>query len=137
MACVAAAEAAAGLTPKGVDALLVARCGVAKAGVGDVNPCLKRGLLDGHVQLPPPLADEAADRAACLAVVVCSGGCCACSRGLEATLADVLDQPPYGGCDYEDGGEYGAVQCEDCCGNYVTGLCSGRPDFDSGKFHNH
>ena len=55
----------------------------------------------------------------------------------EATIADVLDQPVYGGHDYEDGGQEGAVQCEDCCGMYVTGLCNGRPSFDSGKFHNH
>lgn len=48
----------------------------------------------------------------------------------------MLYQSTYGG-DYEDGGEGGAVQCEDCCGMYVTGLCSSRPDFDSGKSHNH
>ena len=49
----------------------------------------------------------------------------------------MLDQPTYGGGDYEDGGIEGAVQCEDCCGMYVTGLCEGRAQFDSGKFHNH
>ena len=49
----------------------------------------------------------------------------------------MLDQPTYGGNDYEDGGTEGAVQCEDCCGMYVTGLCEGRAQFDSGKFHNH
>ena len=36
-----------------------------------------------------------------------------------------------------DGGPGGAVQCEECCGLYVTDLCGGRPRFDCGKGHNH
>ena len=56
-------------------------------------------------------------------------------------MSSVSAQPSleqvYGGNDYGDGGQEGAVQCEDCCGMYVTGLCEGRPSFDSGKFHNH
>ena len=53
------------------------------------------------------------------------------------TIGDALWQSTYGGCDYEDGGLDAPVQCEDCCGNYITALCTSRPHFDSGKFHNH
>jgi len=45
-------------------------------------------------------------------------------------------QSGYGN-DFGDGGPGGAMRCEECGGNYITGLCCGSPGFDSGKFHNH
>lgn len=70
--------------------------------------------------------------------IVFSGSCLCCEKTLSCTLRDVLDQPDYGGGDYEDGGQQGALQCEDCeSGCYVTSMCEGHPQVDSGKFHNH
>ena len=67
-----------------------------------------------------------------------------CGHTINATLGDLLDQPDYAGCDYEDGLQDATVLCtEDGCAEegggrtYVTNLCKGRPSFDSGKFHNH
>lgn len=69
---------------------------------------------------------------------VFSGECQQCNKTLSCTLRDVLDQSDYGGGDYEDGGQGGALQCEDCeSGCYVTSMCEGHPQVDSGKFHNH
>jgi len=58
------------------------------------------------------------------------------------TVRHALKQRSSGGIDYCDGGEGGAVKCdnEDCGeGNYLTRLCMGLKEahYDSGKFHNH
>ncbi|KAH8047582.1 hypothetical protein JL722_13026 [Aureococcus anophagefferens] len=90
--------------------------------------CLKAGILRGHVVL-----DEALGRDQ----VLNEGGCCSCGNDLVCTVGDAMDQPDYGGMDYGNGGEEAPVQCEDCCGNYLTGMCEGQMRFDSGKFHNH
>jgi hypothetical protein len=71
--------------------------------------------------------------------VLTEGSCEGCGRELIVRVADVLHQSDYAGLDYEDGGQNASVQCEDenCGGVYVTGICTGEPSFDSGKFHNH
>jgi hypothetical protein len=111
-----------------VHELMVEKLGLSPDEARSANPCLKRGVLLGHIILSPETT---------ISSVICEGRCICCGKAHSATIADVLYQPTYGGNDYEDGGEGGAVQCEDCCGMYVTGLCQGRPSFDSGKFHNH
>ena len=66
--------------------------------------------------------------------------CCGCTHDIRPTLRQLLLQPDYGGDDYEDGLHETPVRCsaKRCPGRcYVTGLCSGRPDDDDGKFHNH
>eukprot|EP00485_Elphidium_margaritaceum_P000913 CAMPEP_0202692966 /NCGR_PEP_ID=MMETSP1385-20130828/7207_1 /ASSEMBLY_ACC=CAM_ASM_000861 /TAXON_ID=933848 /ORGANISM="Elphidium margaritaceum" /LENGTH=285 /DNA_ID=CAMNT_0049348579 /DNA_START=21 /DNA_END=878 /DNA_ORIENTATION=+ len=101
------------------------------AGVEDpesVNPCLKKGIQKGFFTID---ADGGLDQ------IIFRGGCLCCSKKYDVSIRDVLYQSVYGGNDYEDGGEGGAIQCEDCCGLYVTRLCEGRPGFDCGKFHNH
>jgi hypothetical protein len=82
---------------------------------------------------------RAGDAAAFLDTELYRGPCHCCCAELVCTVRAALDQTTYAGLDYEDGGEGGAVMCEDedCGGNYVTGLCEGDPHFDSGKFHNH
>ena len=108
---------------------------LSRAGIEDpesVNPCLKAGMLNGCVPMP-------ADVAGWQDTVICDGTCFNCEAPHEATIRDVLYQPTYGGNDYGEEND-GAVQCEECdygCGMYVTGICGGRPNFDSGKFHNH
>ena len=94
-----------------------------------VNPCLKQAMLRGHVSMT-------GDPAAFMDVVVHEGPCLVCSAPHVCTVRDVLHQWIRGG-DYGDGGPGGAVQCEECCGLYVTDLCGGRPRFDCGKGHNH
>jgi hypothetical protein len=40
----------------------------------------------------------------------------------------------------QDGGQNGAIQCmenDECCGMYLTGICEGRFELDSGKLHDH
>eukprot|EP00484_Ammonia_sp_Unknown_P027375 CAMPEP_0197029236 /NCGR_PEP_ID=MMETSP1384-20130603/8739_1 /TAXON_ID=29189 /ORGANISM="Ammonia sp." /LENGTH=290 /DNA_ID=CAMNT_0042458367 /DNA_START=30 /DNA_END=899 /DNA_ORIENTATION=- len=102
-----------------------------KAGVEkpeSVSDCLKKGIQRGHYTI--------CESEGGLDQVIHRGTCICCSRKYNVSIRDVLYQSDYGG-DYEDGGEGGAIQCEDCCGLYVTRLCEGRPQFDSGKFHNH
>jgi len=122
------AQATKSLTCDQVHLLMVKRLGLSAEEADQANPCFKRGVLKGHIKL---LEGTSLD------TVIYTGRCICCSASHEATIGAVLDQPVYGGNDYEDGGQEGAIQCEDCCGMYVTGLCEGNPSFDSGKFHNH
>jgi hypothetical protein len=103
------------------------------AGVADpehTSACLRAGMLNGHVPMPD-------DPATFLDATLYEGGCCYCGKELVCTVRDALHQPDYAGLDYEDGGQEAPVQCEDCCGNYLTGICHGVLHFDSGKGHNH
>ena len=116
------------------------RCGVARPEA--VNACLKAGLRNGRVVVPSELLAPAADASAYLDVVLLEDGCMACGRLLRCTVRDALRQAALG-ADYEAGGDGAAIRCgaadDDCAcgGNYITGLCYGRPRFDSGKGHNH
>ncbi len=57
-----------------------------------------------------------------------------CPTVHKVTVRDLLYQPDYAGLDYEDGGQSAEVQCGDECGGlYVTRLCEGNPEFDSGN----
>ena len=88
-----------------------------------VNACLKAGMLTFRPDDRPGHGEKL------------RGECFTCSAPHEATIRDVLYQPTYGGNDYECGGEDGAVARPfPPLGMYVTGLCSGQPSFDSGKF---
>ena len=104
-----------------------------------VSSCLKAALLNGFVTLKRP-ADDPEGKFG-LDQVVVTGDCLCCNeKDLTCRIRDILYQPDYGGCDYEDGGEEAPLKCSDehCgIGIYVTGLCNGSPAFDSGKFHNH
>ena len=72
---------------------------------------------------------------------VCAGDeCPGTNVKMTATIGKLLRQPDYGGNDYEDGSYGATVQCprKNCEYRvYLTGLCSGQPDEDRGKFHNH
>ena len=96
----------------------------------DVSPCFKRAILMGHIKI-----DESSTKD----TVIYEAPCCNCGEdGLECTIKNAMDQSTYGGCDYEDGGENAEIKCEDCgTGNYITELCTGKTNYDSGKFHNH
>ena len=122
----ATAKRARGYSVKQVHAMLTA------VGVDDpqrVSCCLKRGIQRGYIVI-----DGDGDG---LDAIICSGKCMCCSKVHSVTIRDCLYQSDYGGNDYEEGGVNGAIQCEDCMGIYVTRLCQGEPQFDSGKFHNH
>ena len=120
------AKSKGGYSAKRVNAMLAA-VGVEKPET--VSCCLKRGIQRGYIVID---ADGKG-----LDTVICNGTCLCCSKKHSATIRDCLYQSDYGGNDYEDGGKNGAIQCDDCMGLYVTGLCEGEPAFDSGKFHNH
>lgn len=104
-----------------------------------VSSCLKAGILKGTITLKRP--EEDPDGEYGLDQVLVTGSCLVCGEDdLKCTIRDVLHQPDYGGCDYEDGGLDAPFKCKDdeCgLGLYVTGMCSGNAGFDSGKFHNH
>lgn len=109
---------------------------LAAAGVKDVdkvNPCLKAGIMAGHIKLRGGKLD--------LDMVLCKDSCTVCGEGpIPCTVRDALYQPASGGGDYCDGNPNGAVECpfdEDCGGMYITGLCCGDFRFSCGKFHNH
>mmetsp|Transcript_28298 Transcript_28298/g.61605 ORF Transcript_28298/g.61605 Transcript_28298/m.61605 type:complete len:732 (-) Transcript_28298:192-2387(-) len=103
----------------------------------EVNPCLKKAILLGHIKL----GDNTTKK-----TVIFEGSCVHCDSSLKCTIGNALCQSTYGGSDYCDGGEDAGVKCascrkamgaEYCGGNYVTGLCRNDFEFDSGKFHNH
>eukprot|EP00977_Amphora_coffeiformis_P009237 scaffold2102_cov161-Amphora_coffeaeformis.AAC.21 len=70
--------------------------------------------------------------------VMATWECIQCHQTVQATLRQCLDQPDFGGHDYQDGNPQGALQCQDCrMGQYVTNICSGGFEVTTGKFHNH
>eukprot|EP01084_Bolivina_argentea_P181024 312694_1 len=93
-----------------------------------VSKCLKRGIQKGYVII---------DSSEGLNKILLESECICCSKTHIVLIKDILYQSDYAGLDYEDGGEGAEIQCEDCCGLYVTNICEGKPNFDSGKFHNH
>ncbi|CAE8627890.1 unnamed protein product [Polarella glacialis] len=107
----------------------------------EVNPCLCAGLLNGGVPVPALLA-KAADASPFLDELLLTAGCMCCGKKMQCTVRQALYQEPLG-TDYGDGGEGAAVQCRSkefgvrCGGNYISGLCTRTPHFDSGKGHNH
>ena len=137
VASLAAAETAAAeaeakkkkkLTEEDVHALMQEHLGISASEAEDANDCFKAAVLKGHITL---------DESSSLDTVLHSASCYCCSGGpLECTIRDVLDQAACGD-DYGDGGEGAAIQCDECGGNYLSGLCEGRPHYTGGKFHNH
>lgn len=105
----------------------------------EVNLCLKAGMLNGHIPIPPELLEAKSTRPF-LKQVLYRGKCHGCNKTLACTVRQALSQPSVG-CDYGDGGEGGAVMCKGRggCGegNYISQLCHGHPSFHCGKFHNH
>merc|ERR1712027_154900 len=97
-----------------------------------INKCLKAGVLNGHV----PLTEEGKLN---LDQVLHKGRCDSCREELTCTIRDALYQREYAGLDYEDGGEYAAVDCGKyhnhcgrcpnfghCIGDYRN-RCNGKP----------
>jgi hypothetical protein len=86
------------------------RCGIPSP--EDVNPCLKAGLLKGHLKVPAELL-TAPDASAYLDTALLTDKCPNCSKMLTCTVRQALFQSTHGG-DYGDtpgGGEGGAVGC--------------------------
>ena len=116
------------LTVDEVYAAMREHCGIKEPEEHGSGFCLKRAWLLGHQPLPTSAADL--DR------VLTTTQCTECLKDLTCTVRGALGQSDYGG-DCSCGAD-GASVCDDCeCGVYVTGLCEGRVDIDSGKFHNH
>lgn len=100
-----------------------------------VSACLKEGIRREFIKLSPPLEDP--DGKFGLDQILVTDMCCQCSRRVIARVRDVLEQQEVG-YDYEDGAPNSKLRCpEDCCGFYVTNMCTGTPKLDTGKFHNH
>lgn len=99
-------------------------------GVKDpVNYCLLVGIKKGFISMEgdTPLENP-----------VCTSECIECGEKFEIKIKDCVEQTCYPGTDYEDGAESATFQCPKCeARQYVTGLCQGKPSYDSGKFHNH
>lgn len=111
------------------------RCGVKRP--ESANPCLKAGLLRGKLTVPPQFLLDGADADPYLQYVLLTGECEDCGKALQCSVKQAVKQDTCGG-DYEEGNPGGAVQCKKCeQGLYITGLCEGRPELTTGKFHNH
>jgi len=101
-----------------------------KHGIKWSNYCLCAGIQRGHVVL---------DDKNPLETVVFKAPCEGCGEEVVATVDDLRYQHDCG-FDYEDGAEGGGFICkkEDCgWRQYVTGICEGKMELDSGKMHNH
>lgn len=109
-----------------------------KAYVGhmlDMNPddcsqCFMKGVMQGYIDI---YTDDPMN------ILISTGSCLlSCKNTLEFRVKDVIHQWDYAGTDYECGGEGGAVKCPGCEeGYYLTSMCEGRFQVDSGKGHNH
>ena len=125
-----------------------------------VSRCLKAAISRGHIKILPPEQDP--EKKYSLDQVILTAPCIECNEPISCTIHDVLFQPDYAGTDYEEGGMEAPFKCnarqgvddeddeekeehsdseetESGCGIgiYVTRMCTGKPEFDSGKFHNH
>ncbi|KAJ1397813.1 hypothetical protein B484DRAFT_406853, partial [Ochromonadaceae sp. CCMP2298] len=111
------------------------RCGVEK--VEKVNPCLKAGLLKGHLTVPVHLlSGDCSDASAYLDTVLLTEACPWCDKQQPCTVRQALRQRTIGS-DYGDGSRGGAVKCECGGGAYISSLCNGKPEFNCGKRHKH
>ena len=104
------------------------------------SKCVKRAIQRGFIVLDEQGLDDQ--------VLFSAVACDHCGSRLECTLRDLLDQPDFGGDDDDDDDDatasahhrrHGALRCKQCHehNGYLTGMCEGRFDIDSGKFHNH
>jgi len=112
------------------------------AGLTSYSRCAASAIARGHLRWSG--AKEELDQQALmgngspLEVTPSRSECC--GHILKPTLRDLLKQPDYAGLDYEDGLYNATVKCrEDDCGGriYLTRMCEGAFEPDSGKFHNH
>jgi len=98
-----------------------------------VSSCVKSAMSKGHIVLTGEPTD--------LEQLIIEGDFY--DHSFQVYLKDVLYQPDYAGMDYEDGMENATATCICCIDEqypgrvYVTGICNGTPEFDSGKYHNH
>jgi len=105
--------------------------------------CVKAAIQKGLIEITGEDKEE-------LNQVVHSETHAFCGHDIDATLGDLLEQPDYGGDDYEMGLENATVLCKvgNCAEDeekdsylrgrtYVTRVCEGRPRFNDGKFHSH
>jgi hypothetical protein len=131
----AAAEVEASAAAEKLSAKDKLKASLALVGVDDPEArdrgwCLMRALLLGHY--PMPQSREAWDE------TIFTGDCEECEEEVTCTLFEALQQSDYGGHDYCDGNDGGALLCVECSwGAYLTGMCSGSPEPTSGKFHHH
>jgi len=96
------------------------------------SKCVRAAIMKGLIKITGNPEE--------MEMIICEGKCEECSLLMKAKLKDLLMQPDYGGSDYEDGCLNATVRCEgpECEGaSYVTNICTGNPQFDNGKFHNH
>lgn len=95
---------------------------------GSASSCVKHDIQQEFVSLEGGINKQ----------VIYKGKCESCSDAISCTLEDCLGQQDNAGLDYKDGGFNGVVQCENkyCGGMYLTEVCKGDFNSDSGKFHN-
>ena len=108
--------------------------------VDEVSLCVKAAIMKGLIKITGEDKNE-------LSQIVHSETWWLCGHHIDARLGDLLKQPDYAGTDFLHGGEDATVFCkEPGCEEknvrgegrvYVTGICEGKPTFDTGKAHNH
>jgi len=109
-----------------------------KAEYYQVSKCVRSAIQKGYIKVKGEDKEE-------LNQVVFKGTFDNCGHEINVKLCDVLYQPDYAGLDYEDGCLNATVICqevedgEECeeGRSYLTEICTGRPSFDDGKYHNH
>lgn len=123
----AAAPAGAAMSEEEVCALLVSQGLVRDEGrAREASACVKRAIALGHLDVSDATADT----------IIYDGHCFSCGAWLECTLGRALAQPGSGSRDYDENDRRAAVRgC--CVGNWLTGLCVGRPQYVSGRQHHH
>eukprot|EP01129_Flabellula_baltica_P016312 TRINITY_DN8628_c0_g1_i1.p1 TRINITY_DN8628_c0_g1~~TRINITY_DN8628_c0_g1_i1.p1 ORF type:complete len:278 (+),score=38.89 TRINITY_DN8628_c0_g1_i1:98-835(+) len=66
------------------------------------------------------------------------GPCLDCKEEVTVTVRMIMYQTDYPGMDYEDGADSAVIECGECESRmYLTRMCEGKTEFDSGKYHNH
>ena len=126
-------EAAACGEAERVNALLRA---AGEADPDSLSRCVRAGLGKGAFGFV--FTGAAAELDTPVALKITCQSCGELIRG--ATVRTLLLQDDYAGTDYEEGGEGAELKCHDVeCGSgvYVTSCCTGKPEPDNGKFHNH
>ena len=108
--------------------------------VDKVSLCVKAAIMKGLIKITGKDKNE-------LSQIVHSEIWWLCGHRIDARLRDLLEQPDYAGTDFLDGGEDATVFCKvpGCAEKndrgegrvYVTGICEGKPTFDTGRAHNH
>jgi len=108
-----------------------------KTGYRGFGNCFLAGVFRGHIEINAKNGVAELDR------VIHEDECLCCNAKVKFTIRDCLSQKDYGGYNYGEGPAKCTTNSKNCAGEgqeigyFLTGLCEGNFQLDSGESHHH